>query len=69
VFPDRADVPLRFFAGDGAHTAENWRRFCAALNAAAANVDELCAAACAAFDALARWLRESAPAGAGEVSA
>lgn len=60
TFPAGAEVPLRFFSGDGERTAENWRRFCAALNAAASNVDELCAAACAAFDAMAAWLREPA---------
>jgi heme oxygenase len=61
IFTDRTLVPLHFFAGDGARTAENWRAFCALLNARASNVDELCAAARAAFDAMAAWLREPAP--------
>jgi heme oxygenase len=63
VFADRAAVPLRFFAGDGARTADNWRRFCGVLNDAAGDVDEVCAAACAAFDAMAAWLSEPASAG------
>jgi heme oxygenase len=62
IFPDRADVALRFFAGDGDRTAEQWRGFCAHLNAQATNVEQLCAAASATFDALAAWLAEPAPA-------
>jgi heme oxygenase len=58
VFPDRAAIPLRFFAGDGDRTAESWRRFCGAFNASAADVDEVSAAACAAFDSIAAWLNE-----------
>jgi heme oxygenase len=58
VFPDRAGIPLRFFAGDGDRTAENWRRFCTAFNATAADVDEVSAAASAAFDSIAAWLRQ-----------
>jgi heme oxygenase len=63
------DVPLRFFAGDGARTAESWRRFCDVLNATASNVDEVCAAARAAFDAMAAWLGEPASIGAGKPGA
>jgi heme oxygenase len=66
VFPQRADVPLSFFAGDGERTGDNWRCFCAALNGAAANVDEVCAAACSAFDAMAAWLGEPASTGTAE---
>ena len=57
LFPDRNEVPLSFFAGDGERTGDSWRRFCAAVNSGATNVEELCAAACSAFDAMAAWLR------------
>ena len=64
VFPPHAAVPLRFFAGDGERTAASWRRFCVMLDGAAVNLEELCAGACAAFDAMAAWLNEPASAAA-----
>lgn len=50
--------PLRFFAGDGEHTASAWRGFCAQLNAEVTCVDEACASACATFEVLTAWLDE-----------
>ena len=58
VFASREALPLRFFAGDGSGTAERWRHFCTSLDADAVDADEVCAAACAVFDALAAWLAE-----------
>jgi heme oxygenase len=68
VFPDRVAVPLRFFAGEGERTAQSWRRFCAVLSAAASDIDDLCAGARSAFDALAAWMDEPAAAGIGGAS-
>jgi heme oxygenase len=53
-------IPLRFFAGDGEHTASGWKRFCARLNAEVESVDQACAGACETFDALTAWLDEPA---------
>ena len=51
-------VPMRFFAGDGEATRVRWHESCATVNAGAANVAEVCAAAGATFDAMADWLAE-----------
>jgi heme oxygenase len=53
-----ANPPLRFFSGNGDATAVRWKSFCAELDARADNVDDVCAAACAAFDVLANWLAQ-----------
>jgi heme oxygenase len=58
VFRDHAKVPVRFFSGDGDPTAQRWRSFCADLDANAENVEEVCAAACAAFDSMTAWLAQ-----------
>ncbi len=68
VFPASGGSALRFFAGDGERTREHWERFCARLNAEARDIDRVCVAACATFDALTAWLAQPAPqrlAGAG----
>jgi heme oxygenase len=58
IFAGEPVLPLRFFAGDGTETGAAWRRYCAAVDAQAADVDELCRAACRTFDVIHAWLEE-----------
>jgi heme oxygenase len=58
VFKDRSDAPYSFFSGDGERTAERFREWCAALDVATRDGQELCRSACATFDAVADWLAD-----------
>ncbi|MBD5655563.1 MAG: biliverdin-producing heme oxygenase [Candidatus Eremiobacteraeota bacterium] len=63
TFREFGGTPMRFFAGDGTVTAKRWLESCAIVNAEATDFDQLCATACATFDAMAAWLESSASTG------